>query len=161
MTNIMKGIEILQISMEHPFYQQERLLRNRILLRPIGIPDFGWEKNDPRSWHFVAVSEDRVIGCVVLVRLDKNARITQLIQMAVETEFQGQGIGKALVKELISFARDNGVEEIQIHAREEVTEFYEQLGFSVVGEPFNEAGIRHRHMLMLLSSAHTTSQRAQ
>ncbi len=151
MADVMKDIEILQISMEHPYYQQERDLRNRILLRPIGIPDYGWEKNDARSWHFVAVSEDKVIGCVVLVRLDPDGRVTQLIQMAVETEFQSLGIGRELVKELISFARSNGVEEIQIHAREEVTAFYERLGFSIVGQPFDEVGIRHRHMIMHLS----------
>ncbi len=137
--------------MEDPLYQQERELRNRILLRPIGIPDFGWEKNDPRSWHFVAHENGRVLGCVVLVRLDPEARRTQLIQMAVETEFQGRGLGRMLVKELIRFARQQEVGEILIHSREEVTQFYERLGFQIVGEPFEEVGIRHRHMLMRLS----------
>lgn len=137
--------------MDDPLYQQERELRNRILLRPIGIPDFGWEKNDPRSWHFVAHENGRVLGCVVLVRLDPEARRTQLIQMAVETEFQGRGLGRMLVKELIRFARQQEVGEILIHSREEVTQFYERLGFQIVGEPFEEVGIRHRHMLMRLS----------
>ena len=137
--------------MEDPLYQQERELRNRVLLRPIGIPDFGWEKNDPMSWHFVAHENDRVLGCVLLVRLDPEAGRTQLIQMAVETEFQGRGLGRELVLELIRFARQQEVREIQIHSREEVTKFYERLGFHVVGEPFEEVGIRHRHMLMRLS----------
>ena len=144
----MKDINILRVDMEDPLYQQERLLRNRILLRPIGIPDFGWEHMDSNSWHFVALSEKRVIGCVVLVRLEPQARKTQLIQMAVETQMQGKGIGRDLVRELISFAREKGVEEIQVHAREGVTEFYEKMGFEIVGEPFDEAGIRHRHMIM-------------
>lgn len=146
-----EGTRISRISMEDPLYQQERELRNRILLRPIGIPDFGWEKNDPRSWHFVAHENGRVLGCVVLVRLDPEARRTQLIQMAVETEFQGRGLGRMLVKELIRFARQQEVGEILIHSREEVTQFYERLGFQIVGEPFEEVGIRHRHMLMRLS----------
>ena len=146
----MKDINILRIDMEDPLYQQERLLRNRILLRPIGIPDFGWEHLDGSSWHFVALSENRVIGCVVLVRLEPQARKTQLIQMAVETEMQGKGIGRELVRELISFARETGVEEIQVHAREGVTAFYEKIGFEITGEPFDEAGIMHRHMIMRL-----------
>ena len=137
--------------MDDPLYQQERDLRNRILLRPIGIPDFGWEKNDARSWHFVAVKEKQVIGCVVLVRLDQEATTSQLIQMAVETEYQGRGIGRELVKELISFAREKEVKEIQIHAREDVTDFYKRLGFGIVGEPFEEVGVKHRHMTMFLS----------
>jgi hypothetical protein len=46
-----------------------RELRNKILLRPIGIPDHAWEMHDKKSWHFVAVENDVVIGCVVLVPL--------------------------------------------------------------------------------------------
>jgi len=42
------------------------------------------------------------------------------------------------------------VNEIQIHARDDVTAFYEQLGFEIVGEPFDEVGIKHQHMLMAL-----------
>ena len=146
----MKTPEIRRIEMEDPLYQQERDLRNRILLRPIGIPDFGWEKNDVNSWHFVALEGGNVIGCVVLVRLDDRGSKTQLIQMAVEKRFQGQGIGRSLVEHLIAFAQENKVSEIQIHARDDVTSFYERLGFEVVGDPFEEVGIKHRHMLMRL-----------
>ena len=132
-------------------YQDERDLRNRVLLRPIGIPDFGWEKNDSRSWHFAATKNGKLVGCVVLVRLNEAASKTQLIQMAVEPEFQGRGVGRMLVEHLIEFARKKNAGEIQIHAREDVTPFYLKLGFQVVGEPFEEVGIRHRHMLMRLN----------
>lgn len=144
----MNSVSIKRITLEDPLYQQERNLRNRILLRPIGIPDFGWEHNDNNSWHFVATKDDQVIGCVVLVRLDEGATKTQLIQMAVEQEFQGHGVGRMLVEQLIAFALKNKVQEIEIHARDEVTAFYEQLGFEIVGEPFYEVGIKHRHMRM-------------
>ncbi len=146
----MRKVRLKRITMDDPLYQQERELRNRVLLRPIGIPDFGWEHNDEKSWHFVAAESDRVIGCVVLVRLDERASKTQLIQMAVDKDFQGRGIGRMLVEHLIEFASENKVREIQIHAREDVTAFYERLGFKIVGKPFEEVGIRHRHMLMRL-----------
>jgi predicted GNAT family N-acyltransferase len=137
--------------MEDPRYQEERDLRNRVLLRPIGIPDFGWEKNDSNSWHFVATIKGKVVGCVVLVRLNEEASKTQLIQMAVEQDFQGRGVGRMLVGHLIGFARKKNVAEIQIHAREDVTSFYQKLGFHIVGEPFEEVGIKHRHMLIQLN----------
>ena len=146
----MNNVLIKRIALEDPLYQQERELRNRILLRPIGIPDYGWEQNDTHSWHFVAVENDKVVGCVVLVRLDEKASKTQLIQMAVEKDFQGRGIGRMLVEHLVEFASKQEVQEIQIHARDDVTAFYEQLGFEIVGEPFDEVGIKHRHMLMRL-----------
>lgn len=148
----MSNIEISRITLEDPLYEQERDLRNRVLLRPIGIPDFGWEHNDANSWHFIATKGGKVIGCVVLVRLDQAATKTQLIQMAVEHELQGQGVGRMLVEHLIAFASENRVREIQIHAREDVTAFYERVGFEIVGEPFEEVGIKHRHMLKQLNS---------
>ena len=147
----MSNIKISRITLEDALYEQERDLRNKVLLRPIGIPDFGWEHNDANSWHFVATKGDKVIGCVVLVRLDRDATKTQLIQMAVDLEFQGRGVGKMLVEHLIAFALENRVREIRIHARNDVSSFYERLGIEVVGEPFDEVGIKHRHMLMQLN----------
>lgn len=142
--------EIININMSHPLYQEERELRNKILLRPIGIPDYGWEKYDSMSWHFVAISENSIIGCVVLVPLDSKDHQAQLIQMAVDTSWQGKGIGKQLVHHLINFAKNYGLKEILIHSRQEVTSFYEALGFSVYGDPFEEVGIQHQHLRLVL-----------
>ena len=52
--------DIRRIDMENPLYQKERELRNKVLLRPIGISDFGWEMNDSVSWHFVALDKSNV-----------------------------------------------------------------------------------------------------
>lgn len=136
--------EVIRIEMENPLYQKERELRNEILLRPIGIPDFGWEMNDHKSWHFVAMEKSKLIGCVLLVPLDEKILKGQLIQMAVDRDWQGKGIGKLLVQSLISFAASTGIKEIEIHSRAEVTPFYEQLGFHVYGDEFEEVGVKHR-----------------
>jgi predicted GNAT family N-acyltransferase len=134
------------ISIEDPLYQQERELRNKILLRPIGVPDFGWEMHDKESWHFVAVDEKKVTGCVVLVPLNEERTKVQLIQMAVDKNFQKKGIGKTLVNKVISFCKKNNIHKIEIHSRADVISFYEQLGFTVIGKPFKEVGILHRYM---------------
>jgi len=136
--------DIRRIDMENPLYQKERELRNKVLLRPIGIPDFGWEMKDPISWHFVAMDKSVLIGCVLLVPMDAEISKGQLIQMAVNTDWQGKGIGKLLVRSLIDFAVSKGIKEIEIHSRAEVTSFYEQLGFKVFGDEFEEVGIKHR-----------------
>ena len=139
-----------QITMDDPRYQQERELRNRILLRPIGIADFGWETRDPSSLHFIAEEGVRVIACVVLWPNPETSKSAQLTQMAVTDELQGKGVGKGLVNYLIAVATKNGIREITCHARANVVGFYEKLGFEVYGEPFVEAGIAHRHMKKLV-----------
>jgi predicted GNAT family N-acyltransferase len=136
--------EIIRIEMDDPRYQKERELRNKILLRPVGVPDYGWEMNDKNSWHFVAVEGAKVIGCVILYPLNEEKSKAQLMQMAVDSPWQGKGIGKLLVKALIKFATNQGIKEIEIHSRAEVTTFYEQLGFQIYGDEFEEVGIKHR-----------------
>lgn len=139
-------ISIRLIDTNNNLYQLERELRNKILLRPIGIPDHAWEMHDEKSWHFVAVEKDIVIGCVVLVPLYHEQTKTQLMQMAVETNQQGKGIGKLLVNELLSFCKSKGIKEVLCHSRENAVPFYLNLGFHVYDEPFVEVGIQHSHM---------------
>ena len=70
--------------------------------------------------------------------------------MAVKKSWQGKGIGKLLVGSLLAFARKTGLKEIEIHSRSEVTSFYEQLGFQIIGDEFKEVGIKHRYMSLKL-----------
>lgn len=139
-------ITIQLIATSDALYAREQELRNKILLRPIGIPDHAWEMHDEKSWHFVAVDQGDVIGCVVLVPLDGAKTKTQLMQMAVETDQQGKGVGKLLVKELLAFSQSIGIKEIVCHARDNAVPFYRSLGFETYGMPFEEVGIQHSHM---------------
>tara|TARA_R110000868_G_scaffold36900_2_gene130481 strand:- start:1846 stop:2286 length:441 start_codon:yes stop_codon:yes gene_type:complete len=145
-------ISIALIDTKHPFYPLEQELRNKILLRPIGVPDHAWEMHDKKAWHFVAVENETVIGCVVLVPLNTEQTKTQLMQMAVETNQQGKGIGKLLVKELLSFCMSNGIKEVVCHSRDNAVPFYLNLGFEIYDEPFVEVGIQHYHMRIKLDN---------
>lgn len=87
-----------------------------------------------------------LIGCVVLHPLNEDRSKAQLMQMAIDTEFQGKGIGKLLVHELISFAKKEGIKEIICHSRKNVNAFYQKIGFEIYGEEFVEVGIAHNNM---------------
>ncbi len=159
----MQSITIKRITLDNPLYQAERELRNQILLRPIGIPDYGWEMYDRKSWHFVALNRDcavrtsradRLMGCVVLVPLDEINQKAQLIQMAVDESMQGRGIGTLLVQELLKFAKARGLTEVACHARQEAVAFYRKFQFEVYDEPFEEVGLMHRHMKIEITDSH-------
>lgn len=135
---------IERIEMNNPLYRQERDLRNRILLRPIGIPDYGWEMDDAHAWHFVALEEGVVVGCVILVPREDG--IAQLKQMAVEEVQQGKGVGRQLIDALIRFAQKEGIVEVICHAQDRAIPFYLKNGFEIYGEPFVEVGVPHHHM---------------
>ena len=138
------------INRQNPFYQGERELRNKILLRPIGLPDHAWEMNDEKSWHFIAIENNHVIGCVVLFPLDEQQSRAQLMQMAVEDDYQGKGIGKLLVLKLLNFCRSQRIKEVVCHSRDTAVPFYLKLGFEIYDDPFIEVGIQHYHMKITL-----------
>jgi predicted GNAT family N-acyltransferase len=139
-------IDVRLIKTSDPLYPLEQELRNKILLRPLGMPDHAWEMHDEKAWHFVAVEHGDVLGCVVLVPLDGPEMKGQLMQMAVDASQQGKGVGKLLVRELFTFCASEGIQEVVCHARDTAVPFYRSLGFEAYGEPFEEVGIKHLHM---------------
>lgn len=143
-------ISVQRIDTAHDYYQKERELRNSVLLRPYGIPDHAWEMHDTKAWHFVAIENEKVIGCVLLL-LKEDGR-AQLLQMATDHNQQGKGIGKLLLDELLSFASTQNIEEVFCHARENAIGFYSRAGFEIYDEPFTEVGIFHRYMKIAVPS---------
>ncbi len=138
-------MDVIKINQsDSELYQQERELRNEVLLRPIGLPDFGWEQSDHIADHFVAVKDSIVIGCVILVKKDNNR--AQLMQMAVKEEYQSKGIGKELLKKLLEHAINNNIKEVYCHAREKAIPFYLKNKFEVYDKPFVEVGVVHNYM---------------
>lgn len=129
-------------------YKAERDLRYRVLRAPLGMAP-GSEEN-AHEWtckHWLARADGRVAGCVLLhVFEDGGKNVGKLMQMAVEPELQGLGIGGALVRHVMAAARLLGIERIVLHARETAIPFYARLGATCEGEPFNEVGIPHWRM---------------
>lgn len=70
--------------MDSPLYQQMRELRNKVLLRPLGLPDNSWEMHDKISSHYVVVQGIEIIACPVLVPIKENSTSIQIIQMPIQ-----------------------------------------------------------------------------
>ncbi len=150
------------ISVDHPLYEASCELRDRVLLKPIGYSMDKFKTDypavDTASDHFVAVMDHptgqggkRVVGVVVLVPPSglKNAvpGMGKLMQMAVEPQLQGSGIGRQLVARLEAHAYGTlGYDRLFCHARVEAADFYSRLGWTIEGELFQEAGIDHYRM---------------
>jgi len=141
-------MKVIKINQTDLVYQQERELRNEILLRPIGLPDYGWEKSDDLAHHFVAIDNNIVVGCVLLV--PKENERAQLIQMAVKYEFQSKGIGRKLLNSLLEYAETVNIREVFCHARENAIPFYLKNNFTIYDQPFKEVGVIHSYMKYVL-----------
>ena len=117
-------LTIKQITTDDPLYVAERELRNRVLLRPLGLPDGAWEMHDAAAHHFVALAGERLVGCALLVPDGKDGTRARLIQMAVDPGVQGQGVGKGLIQELLRYAAAAGFHEVHCHSRTYAKAFY-------------------------------------
>src|SRR4051812_10126126 len=119
----MDAVEIRQIGFETEMYFNAVELRRKLLRIPLGL-DFSEAelKAEQSEIHFVAVRENRVIGCLLLRPLSSS--IIKMRQVAVDEGFQGCGVGQKLVARAEEFAKAAGYSQIVLHARENILSFY-------------------------------------
>ncbi len=138
----MGNLVIIQATASSPEYADIFALRDEVLRKPLGMS----LKDDDLSRDFVDIilagkMDGKVIGCLMLHHKD-NDRL-QLRQMAVDADFQGQGIGRQLVQAAEKYAREKGYKRMILHARKTAIGFYESMDYEVFGDEFFEVGISH------------------
>ncbi len=128
-------------------------LRWRLLRAPWGQPR-GSERDehDATAIHaLVRHAQGELLGTARLHRIDD--RCGQIRYMAVQPEWRGQGIGTALLCWLEDRAREAGLTEIVLNAREPSVAFYRRLGYEEIGEgPTLFGAIPHRKMRKALAT---------
>lgn len=146
------GVDFRFIGLDDPLYPQERALRYDILRAPLGYPP-GSEifEFEAESLHLVAVDMGAVVGCVLFYPDGSGGG--RLFQMAVRKALQRSGLGSQLVLTLERELARRGVQTVILHARQVVQGFYEQLGYTLYGEPYLEVGIPHVSMKRSLVQA--------
>ena len=133
---------IKQIDHGSKEYRQMVQLRNEILRKPLGL-SFKKEELEREKEDILigAFEEDKMLGCCLLTRVDKNS--VRLRQMAVQNNLQGKGIGATMLNYAENVARDSGYKTMVMHARKTVVGFYEKLDYKVTSGEFEEITIPH------------------
>jgi len=142
-------MEFKLIELTSEAYQQEVVLRNEVLLHPVGLDVQTLDPNsEDSSFHLGAFKNSDLQACLVLSpRADQQI---QMRQVAVHKSLQGKGIGKKLVDFSEVFAKEKGFETMFLHARDHAVGFYKKLAYQVVGDYFEEVGIPHLKMIKQL-----------
>lgn len=126
-------------------------LRERILREPLGLTfleeDLAVERADR---HLVAFDGETLIGGLLLQEREQEPGVWKIRQVAVEPLWQGKGIGRDLMLAAEAEAREAGITQLVLNARETVCGFYERLGYIAEGGWFLEVGIPHRRMRLCL-----------
>ncbi len=126
-------------------YWETVQLRREVLRQPLGL-DFSPEELEAEvdQSHLGAWLNGELLGCLVLMELEK---IAKMRQVAVYPGWQGHRIGSTLVAEFEAEARRRGCFRIELHARANVIPFYENLGYKQEGPEFEEVTIPHQKMV--------------
>ena len=114
-----------------------------------GVPAvLEWDALDAGAVHCLASTEGRApVGTGRLVRTPEGWRIGR---MAVLREWRGRGIGRAVLDLLVAATRASGARAVILHAQQHAFGFYARAGFCAEGPTFDEAGIAHRVMRLVL-----------
>ncbi|MFZ5843228.1 MAG: GNAT family N-acetyltransferase [Pseudomonadota bacterium] len=112
--------------------------------------------HDSRCRHALALTEDgTAVGCG---RLDENGEISRI---AVLPAWRQQGIGTALLSELIAIARDSGASAVQCAVPVFSLDYYRSQGFEPIGAVTIEAEVPLQRMRLLLTPSATSVRDSQ
>lgn len=91
----------------------------------------------PTCQVYLLTTKGQSIGICLLQR---NERTAEIMNVAIEPTFQGQGLGKMLINYAINVARQEGLEQLVIKTGNSgiaQIALYQQLGFDLVGVNYN------------------------
>lgn len=123
-------------------------LRYKILLEPLGLKFLdSFRAKEANYLHIGCIEQldDKLVGGLILAPID-NEKI-RLMQVAVDTVYRGEGVGRELVKYAEKRAKEAGYSQIIMHAMLSVVVFYEKLGYHAEGDIFDEQGITFLKMV--------------
>lgn len=111
-------------------------------------PSLEFDGKEDQATHLLAYLGEKAVGTARLRMLDPHT--AKIERVAVLPEVRGLGIGRKMMETALEILKSANVSEVQIHAQEQVRNFYLSLGFVPEGAVFEEAGIPHVKMKRLL-----------
>lgn len=144
----MKSLQIKTLG-----YQEEiatiRYIRTRVFQEEQGVSaELEFDGLDESAVHFLAYLNGKAIGTARIREINHNS--VKIERLAVLSEARNQGVARQLMITALKVISQRQKSLVIVHAQEYVAQFYQQLGFEIIGERFTEAGIAHVKMIKRL-----------
>ena len=108
-------------------------------------PDFEWDEVDQTAVHLLAKHANEPIACLRIIVYDKIGR------MAVLKDWRRKGLGSALLLEAVKICKAHGSKSLHLSAQTHAIHFYQQAGFKVTSDVYQDLHIPHVDMQLDLS----------
>lgn len=108
--------------------------------------DFDAADRDERTLHLWISDDDGMAAYARIAALDvpEYGADRTFGRVVVRADQRGRGLARRLIREVVERC---GHAPLTIHAQSYVVGLYKEFGFTVVGEPFTEAGLLHDTMV--------------
>lgn len=127
--------------------QDAKFIRKQVFIIEQNIPEEEeWDDQDMISDHFVVYDQDQPIATARLLQNNSVGRV------AVLKAYRGQGIGSMIMLEIIRQAHQQDRKFLQLSSQVHAISFYEKLGFSIQGDAYDECGIPHIKMQLVIET---------
>ena len=137
------SFEVRPVAAPDEFGQAMELRREGFVVEQQVAEAEEFDGREEECVHVVAVDDGRVIGCC---RLLPAGEVVKLGRMVVAADRRREGVAAALLAESDRQAAALGARLITLSAQTYVVALYEQAGYEVTSEPFDEVGIEHVRM---------------
>ena len=123
-------------------------VRKQVFCVEQGVPlEEELDGRDDEALHLVAAEDGRVIGTLRLLLDGAQAKVGRV---AVLSDWRRQGIALEMLELAIAQARERGCTRASLASQTYAIPLYEQAGFAVDSDIFEEAGMPHVWMRMRL-----------
>jgi predicted GNAT family N-acyltransferase len=147
----LKNLDILLLPWEQAA-QHAYPIRQQVFIHEQGVPAaLELDELDLFAVHALARDDEQYVGTARLVDLGNSH--AQIGRMAVLANFRDQGIGRKILGSLVRLAQSRGFSTLILHSQVSAIPFYEKLGFTAEGAIYDEAGIPHRNMMLILPNS--------
>lgn len=127
--------------------QDAKFIRKQVFIIEQNIPEEEeWDDQDMISDHFVVYDQDQPIATARLLQNNSVGRV------AVLKAYRGQGIGRMIMLEIIRQAHRQDRKFLHLSSQVHAISFYEKLGFSIQGDAYDECGIPHIKMQLVIET---------
>ncbi len=136
----------LPFQIKHVQWQQaaEELknIRTEVFIKEQNVPEeLEWDEEDHICKHLLVLHNEQPIATARILQTG------QIGRMAVLKNYRNQGIGTAMLKNLLELATAMQLQSVFLNAQIEAISFYKKFGFIEQGDLFNDAGIMHKRMI--------------
>ena len=127
--------------------QDAKFIRKQVFIIEQNIPEEEeWDDQDMISDHFVVYDQNQPIATARLLQNNSVGRV------AVLKAYRGQGIGRMIMLEVIRQAHQQDRKFLHLSSQVHAISFYEKLGFSIQGDAYDECGIPHIKMQLVIET---------